>query len=341
MQVYAPLDDHLPLAELPAYVRRVEAMGYDGIHVPETVHDVFLTALLAIQSSERLTVRTSVALAFPRSPMVVALAAWDLARLSHGRFSLGLGTQVKGNIEGRYAMPWSDPVGRMREYVGSLRTIFGCFQSGEPLSYEGEHYRFTRLQPYFNPGPHDHHEIPILLGGVNEQMCRLAGEVGDGLVTHPTSALPPVLERIARDVHAGEQQAGRAVGSTQLIASSQFVTGLDDTAVEANREAKRRSLAFLYSTPAYRPALETAGLADRADRLHALARTKDWAAMAAAVDDEMLEAIAPAATYDDLAPLLLSRYGAQADALVVSPPEDDADDAAMTVVLAQVRKPAR
>ncbi len=338
MQVYASLDDHLPLSDVPGYVRRVEAMGYDGIHVPETVHDVFLTALLAIQSSQNLTVRTSVAVAFPRSPMVVALAAWDLARLSQGRFSLGLGTQVRGNIEGRYATAWSDPVGRMREYVESLRAIFACFSSGKPLAYDGAHYRFTRLQPYFNPGAHDHPDIPILLGGVNAQLCQLAGEVADGLVTHPTSWLPAVLERIVGDVRAGQHRAGRAEGSTQLIASSQFVTGADAAALERNRETKRRSLAFLYSTPAYRPALETVGLADRADRLHALARAHEWEEMAAAVDDEMLEAVAPSATYDHLAALLLSRNGGRADALVLTPPTSSAEDAEMAAVLETLRQ---
>ena len=330
MKVYASMSDHLPLADVPAYVRRVESLGYQGIHLAETVHDVFLTALLAVQNSSQLTVRTSVAVAFARSPMVTALAAWDLALLSEGRFSLGLGTQVKGNIEGRYGMSWTEPVARMREYVASLRAIFHAFQSGEPLDVTGESYSFRRLQPYFNPGPHDHPHIPIYLGGVNPRMCALAGEVADGLVTHPTSAIPEVLERIGADVRAG----GRAV---ELVASTQFVTGPDAASLRDRREDKRRLLAFLYSTPAYRPALATIGYGDRADALHALSRKGSWDDLGAVLDDDLLDRLAPSATYAELAPLLVARYAGRADALVVSLPDDPAEDDAMAAVVSALQ----
>jgi probable F420-dependent oxidoreductase len=333
MRVFASMDDHLPVERVAEHARRVEALGYDGLHVAETVHDAFLVSMLAVQATERLEVRTAVAVAFPRSPMTTALATWDLARLSAGRFSLGLGTQVRGNIEGRYATPWSDPVGRMREYVGSLRAIFDSFQNGTPLAFEGEHYRFTRLQPYFNPGPHDHPAIPLLLGGVGPAMCRLAGEVADGLVTHPTSAVPAVLERIRDDVRAGE----RVPGSTVVVASTQFVTGRDAAAVAAHREDKRQLLGFLYSTPAYRPALDALGLGDRADRLLAMSRAADWSGLADALDDEVLDAVAPSATHTELADVLLARYAGRADELVVTPPADPADDEAWGAVVATLR----
>ncbi len=336
MKVYASMSDHLPLAEVPSYVRRVEALGYDGIHVAETVHDVFLTALLAIQSSQRLEVRTAVALAFPRSPMVTALAAWDLARLSEGRFSLGLGTQVKGNIEGRYATTWSDPVGRMADYVTSLRTIFARFQDGGSLEHQGLHYRFTRLQPYFNPGPHDQPDVPILLGGVGAEMVTLAGAVADGLVTHPTSSLPEALELLRSRLRIGEQSAGRR--STPLIASTQFATGATGRAVAADRERKRHQLAFLYATPAYREALVLVGEGERADALHALSREGRWEDLPALLDDALLDRLCPAAPFADLAELLLERYAGRADALVVSPPEDANDDPALRAVLDQVRQ---
>jgi probable F420-dependent oxidoreductase len=331
MRVYASLSDHLPLADVPAYVQRVESLGYQGIHVAETVHDVFLTSLLAIQNSSSLTVRTSVAVAFPRSPMITAIAAWDLALLSGGRFSLGLGTQVKGNLEGRYATAWTEPVARMREYVASLRAIFHSFQTGQPLELSGESYSFRRLQPYFNPGAHDHPEIPIYLGGVNPRMCALAGEVADGLVTHPTSAIPEVLERIASDVRAG----GRDI---DIVASTQFVAGPDPASLASRREDKRRLLGFLYSTPAYRPALAAIGFGDRADELHALSRSGSWEDLTAVIDDDLLERIAPSVPYSELASLLLARYGERADALVVTPPEDPSEDQQFGEVLAALRR---
>lgn len=333
MRVFAPLDAQLPLAEVAATVSRLERLGYDGIHIPETTHDSMMVALLALQSSQTLTVRTAVTVAFPRSPMVLALAAWDLAELSGGRFELGLGTQVRANIEGRYGVPWSDPVGRMRDYVGALRAIWSAFQHGGPLAFESEHYQFTRLQPYFNPGPIARPDIPVYLGGIGPAMCALAGEVADGLITHPTGALPAVLSEASAAVRAPARRLGLPA---EVIASAQYVSGTPES-LPRNRDAKRRQLAFLYSTPAYRGALERIGMADRADRLHALTRAGDWDALAGVVDDAMLDAIAPTATYAELPRMLADRYGSLADGLVITPPADPAEDVLMAEALATLR----
>src|SRR5215813_11724702 len=148
MRVYATMDQRMGLDAVEDHARRVEAMGYDGLCVPDAVHDGLLLAHAALRVTTRLHVATSVLVAFPRSPMLVAIAAWDLAAMSGGRFELGLGSQVRGNIERRYSTPWTAPVARMREYALALRAIWRAFQSGAPLAFAGEHYRFTRLQPF-------------------------------------------------------------------------------------------------------------------------------------------------------------------------------------------------
>src|SRR5262249_43190201 len=154
------------------------------------VHDGLLLSQAVLRATTRLHAATSVLVAFPRSPMLVAIAAWDLAAMSDGRFELGLGSQGRGNIEPRYSTPWTAPGARMREYVLALRAIFASFQHGAPLAFEGAHYRFTRLQPFFNPGPIAHPDVPIFLGAVQPKMTALAGEVADGLMTHPTNTSP-------------------------------------------------------------------------------------------------------------------------------------------------------
>ncbi len=147
MQVFATMDPATSLAETELRARRIEALGFDGLHVPDAVHDALLTAQAALQATRRITVATSVLVAFPRSPMNVAHAAWDLQASSGGRFELGLGSQVRGNIVGRFGTAWSPPIPRTREYVKSLRAIFACWQDGGRLDFRGEHYRFTRMQP--------------------------------------------------------------------------------------------------------------------------------------------------------------------------------------------------
>jgi probable F420-dependent oxidoreductase len=260
MRVYATMDQRMGLGQVEAHARRVETLGYDGLCVPDAVHDGLLLCHAALRVTTTLHTATSVLVAFPRSPMLVAIAAWDLQAMSGGRFELGLGTQVRGNIERRYSTPWSAPVARMREYVQSLRAIFHAFQTGEPLAFEGEHYRFTRLQPFFNPGPIEHPEIPIWLGSVGPKMTAMVGEVADGLMTHPTNASSRFLREAARPaLEAGASRAGRDATRLSLLAGGLIATGADEAAVAAQREHVRELLTFLYSTPAYWPSLDLFG----------------------------------------------------------------------------------
>ncbi|GAA4805133.1 TIGR03617 family F420-dependent LLM class oxidoreductase [Tomitella cavernea] len=335
MRVFALLDAATPSTGVAAAVSRFESLGYDGVHVPETEHDSLLIALLAAQASSTLTVRTAVTVAFPRSPMTMALAARDLAEASAGRFELGLGTQVRGNIVGRFGMDWTEPLGRMRDYVGAVRAAWDAFDAGGGIDYRSEHYTLTRLQPYFTPAPIGHPRIPIHLGGVGAGMCRLAGTVADGLITHPTSALPVVLEEAADLARTAAADAGRTV---TITASAQYISGGNARAAAEAREAKRRSMAFLYSTPAYRGTLERLDLGDRAERLQAEARAGDWPAMADVVDDTMLDALAPQVPYRELAAMLRERYGGLADDLVVAPPADPAEDRFFAPALAELRE---
>ena len=168
MQVWASKPRDMPPKDVGDYARRVEALGYDGLTVSEGVHDGSVNAWAALAATTELRVAVSVFVAFSRSPMSLAYAAWDLQDFSGGRFVIGLGTQVKANIEQRFSVPWTPPVPRMREYVQSLRAIFDAWaaQDGTRLRFEGEHYRFTRMQPFFTPALIEHPEIPIYLGAV-------------------------------------------------------------------------------------------------------------------------------------------------------------------------------
>lgn len=341
MQVYATMDQRLPLARVEAYARRVEAMGYDGLNVPDALHDGLLACQAALRSTERLVAATSVLVCFPRSPMSVALAAWDLQAVSGGRFELGLGSQVRGNIVGRYATPWAPPVARMGEYVESLRAIFASFQQGTPLRYEGEHYRFTRLQPFFNPGPLEHPEIPVYLGAVGPRMTELAGRVADGLMSHPTNSSPRFLREVTRPaIETGARGAGRDPARVGLLAGPLVITGATRAEVAAQREHVRALLAFLYSTPAYWPSLELYGWRDVGGRLHALSRAGRWGEMAAAVGDEMLDVLAPEGSYTRIARVLLDAYGGLVQRISFPVPEDPARDPDAARAIAALREAA-
>lgn len=343
-RVYATMDQRLPLSKVADHARRAEALGYEGLNVPDSVHDGLAAAALALNATERLRVATSVLVAFPRSPMAVAVAAYDLQELSGGRFELGLGSQVRGNIVGRYSTPWSAPVPRMREYILSLRAIFDCWQTGAALAFEGEHYQFTRMQPFFKPDPlpalgeGGDPCPPIYMGGIGPLMTALSGEVSDGLMTHPTNAAPRYLrEVILPRIKRGAQSAGREPSAVDLMVGALVVTGPDEATLAVEREGVRQLLTFLYSTPSYWPSLELFGWRDRGERLHALTREGRWGDLAQVIDDQMLSTFAPVGRYGEIVEVLREWYGGLTSWITFPMPSDPAHDSEAAAVVAQLQ----
>ena len=341
MRVYATTDPRLGPAEIGAHARRVENLGFDGMHVSETIHDPFLLALTALQATSRITVRTSVALAFVRSPVLVAYTAWDLARVSGGRFHLGLGSQIRQHVEQRYAMGWSEPAQRMHEYVHVVRAAFATFRGGEPVPFEGEHYRFTRMQPYFNP--HDGQpapaDPPVYLGGGGARMCRVAGQVADGYLAHPTNSGPRTLAEDALPaLTSAATSAGRDRRDLDVVASVRVVTGDTEADLAAERDRQRRQFAFLYSTPAYRRGLDVVGLGHLQEPLAAMVREDRWTDLGDVVTDQVLGALVPTARYADLADVVRDRVGDLVDTVALALPENPAHDRQMAAVAARLRE---
>jgi probable F420-dependent oxidoreductase len=329
----------MTLAEVGAHARRAESLGYSGLNVPDAVHDGLLLAQAALAATARLRVAISVLVAFPRSPMSVAHAAWDLQALSGGRFELGLGSQVRGNIVGRYSTSWAPPVPRMREYVRALQAIFDCWQNGTRLAFEGEHYRFTRMQPFFDPGPLERGGPPRLhLGAIGPSMTALAGEVADGLMCHPTNSSPRYLREVALPRLArGAARSGRDPRSLVLMAAELVATGRDAAAVARAREGIRQLFGFLFSTPAYWPSLELYGWQDLGERLRTMSREGRWAEMAPQIDDAMLDVLVPAAPHAEIADLLRERQAGLGTRITFPLPEDVADEPAARAAIEALR----
>ncbi|MEO1934639.1 MAG: TIGR03617 family F420-dependent LLM class oxidoreductase [Myxococcales bacterium] len=271
--------------------------------------------------------------------MTIAHAAWDLQKLSGGRFELGLGTQVRGNIVGRYSTSWSAPVSRTREYVESLKTIFHCFETGAELQFEGEHYQFTRLQPFFNPGPLEVPAPPILLGAVGPDMTRMAGGAADGLMSHPTHSAPRYLEEVTLPAIAeGAERCGRSADLCPILAAGFILTGSDELALARKRERIREQLSFLYSTRAYWRALDHLGFGDVGRSLHELAKQGRWNEMGTHVDDGMIDALVPHGCYADIAQTLLKKYAPLTERMTFPVPENSEEDERVAEILVDLRR---
>ncbi|MFN3215707.1 MAG: LLM class flavin-dependent oxidoreductase [Acidimicrobiales bacterium] len=336
LSVVAGMDPRLPLAEVGAYAGRVEALGFDALHVPETVNDSLVVAALALEHTSTLVVRTSVTVAFVRSPMQLALTAWSLAALAPGRFALGLGSQIRANIEQRHGMIWSEPVAHMAEVITAIGACFDAFASGGPLDHRGSRYRLTRLQAEFRPDPLPCSPPEIWLGAVNAGMSELAGRMADGVISHPTNSVRSHLDDVmVPSIARGAATAGRSV--PPLIVAPPVVTGPDPASVASNRAARLDRLATVLSTPAYEPTLARIGHREVAQDLRRAIR-EGRTDLATLVPDAVVDQLAVVAVHDDLAALLHDRYGEVADGVLLRPPDDAAQDHAFADVVAALRE---
>ena len=258
---------------------------------------------------------TSIAVAFPRSPMVLAHIAWDLQEFSGGRFILGLGTQVRGHIERRFSAAWNSPGPRLREIILALRAIWDCWQNGSALKFQGKFYSFTLMTPFFNPGPIRHPEIPIFVGGLNPYMCRLAGELGHGMHIHPLHSVKFIREAIVPRIKEGAGKAGRDYRQVSLSTAAFVATGQDNEAVEKAKEKVRSQIAFYSSTRNYFPVLEMHGWGATARSLQKKSIAGDWEGMSREISDEMLDEFAIIGTYPELAEKIQKKYHGVVDRL--------------------------
>jgi probable F420-dependent oxidoreductase len=297
----------LPMRDVPPLAREAEHLGVSGLWFTESSHNPFLLAAAAALASDRLVIGTDVAVAFPRSPMVTAQEAWDLAEASGGRFILGLGSQVKAHIERRFSTPFSEPASRLREYVLALRAIWAAFQGEAPLKFAGRYYSFSLLTDFFSGGPIDHPHIPVYIAGVNRGMARVAGEVCEGFHVHPLHSPRYLAEIVRPAISEGAAAARRSVDDVAL-AVPVFIAVGDDESRERHRSAIRRQIGFYGSTPSYRAVFELHGWNDLPDRLNQLQRQRDTAGALAAVTDDVLDAFSITASWDELPKALVDRY---------------------------------
>ena len=288
--------------------RQVEDYGFGGLWTAETSHNPFLPLTHAASATSRINLGTGIAVAFPRSPMVMAQTAWDLAEQSKGRFILGLGTQVKAHITKRFGSEWSAPVPRLREYIEVMHATWNTWQTGVPLRYIGESYRIILMTPFFSPEPMAYADIPVYIAGVNEGLCRLAGEMCQGFHVHPFHTTRYLKELIIPNIEAGTKKTGRTRQDVKLTCMIFVVTGNTPEEIQQSKIATKNQIAFYASTPSYKAVLEMHGWGDLAERLTKMIRENRWTEMWTEISDEMLNEIAVVALPDELPYKVKERY---------------------------------
>jgi probable F420-dependent oxidoreductase len=292
------------LAEVPAQARRAEELGYDAITTGETQHDSMLIMALAAEHTERVEVCSSVTIAFPRSPMVLAMECWDLQKLSRGRINIGLGSQVKGHNLRRFSGTWSPPAPRMRDYIQGMRAIWDCWQNGTKLDFHSENYTFTLMTPFFNPGPIDVPVPKVSISAVGPVMAAVAGEVADGLLPHGFATTKYLLDVLIPAVQRGARKAGRSMNDIEISAGGFLVLGETESEVEQGLERLRQPISFYGSTRTYHGVFKVHGREELGMKLHELSLKGQWDEMRRSIPEEVLHEFALKATYDTLPEVL-------------------------------------
>lgn len=307
MQVDFYFPPSAPLSARHA-AERAARVGYDGFFTAETSHDPFLPLMAAADAAPDLELGTAIAVAFPRSPMVTAMTAWDLAEASAGKFILGLGTQVKAHITRRFSTEWGSPGPRLRDYVLALRAIWDAWSDQTRLRYDGDFYRFSLMTPFFDPGPIPHPHPPVAIAGVGPYLSRLAGEVCDGFHVHPFHTVAYLDEVVLPNLAEGARAAGRSPDDCQRISTVFVVTGTDAAEVEESMAMVKQQISFYASTPSYAPVLEASGW-DFGPKLTAMSKRGQWEEMADVITDDVVEQVGVVAPVDKLGSAIRRRYG--------------------------------
>jgi probable F420-dependent oxidoreductase len=303
----------VPMAKMAEVARRAEEVGYDTIGIQEATHDSFLGSVKAIDGSSKIRVDTRLTICFPRSPMVTAMAAWDLQEYSKGRFQLGIGTQVKGHMIRRYSVPWFSPGPRFKEYIESVRAIWDTFQNGKELDYQGEHYQFSLMTPYFNPGPIPYSLPGLAIGAVGPYNCRLAGKLCDSLLLHLMHSPEYVGNFVIPHVEEGARKMGRDPKKITISGGGFVGTGANKQEVKQMREVVRQRVAYHASARTYHHILSATGHEGAISKLHELSVQGKWDELARHVTDEMVDALTVVGEYDEIAPIFKERYGGLLD----------------------------
>lgn len=328
------------LAVLTEQVAATERIGFDGLWSTEVSRDPFLPLMLAADKSPTLQLGTAVAVAFARSPMTMAVAANDLQTASCGRFMLGLGSQVQAHVVRRFGMPWSSPAERMREYVQALRAIWHSWQTGERLSFEGEHYRLTLMTPMFDPGPNPFGPPPVIVAAVGPLMTAVAAEAADGLLVHGFTTTDYLAEVTLPAVLDGLTTRGRDRGDFVISFPGLVATGPDEPTLTDAIARVRHQIAFYGATPAYRSVLDRHGWGDLHTELHRMSKAGQWSEMDALIDDEVLSAFAVVGEPRQAGMQIAQRFGALVDRFTLYTPYP-LDESTRAAVVEGVRGSSR
>ncbi len=261
-----------------------EDLGYDSIWIPEAwAYEQFQLLTEIALATKRIKLATGIANIFSRSAGLLAMSAATLDEISEGRVILGLGTSGKKVVENFHGVPYAKPLTRMRETVGILRALWrgDRLRPEMSTSFAVRHFKLEMkpLRP----------DIPIYIASLQEKAIREIGRIADGWV--PTFWPYEHLADGIALIEQGAREVGRDPSRIE-VAPFMAIVPMDDAAA-ARSLIKPLVSFYIGGMGAYYHALFCRyGFAENADLVRELYQKGQRREAAAAVSDELIDAIA-------------------------------------------------
>jgi len=313
-------------AEIAEAARLAERAGFRSVWATE-FYDRSAPIAMAAMAAATSTIELGSAIAYGcgRTPLVLAAEARDLDELSGGRITLGLGTGTRRMQQDWHGLDGEHPASRVEELVPLLRRLWRLHEG--PIEHDGRFYRL-HVQPTAPPRAPLRMDIPIFTAGVNARMIEAAGAVADGLVGHPLFT-PEYVRQVVRPALARGAERGAREQPPP-------VAGYLVCSVAEDREAARRDaaavIAFNSTVKTYRPVHAVSGFEREAQAIRTAWSAGDFAAMGAAVSDEMIDAIALAGDPDDVRGRSAERWQGVYERTLLWPPAFRGEQAVKAVI---------
>ena len=301
--------------ELAEQALAAEAAGIDCVWTPELFRSSVTQATWLAAKTEKVGIATGIAWAFTRSAFILAVSALDIDEMSGGRFRLGLGAGVKRLNETWHDVEYGKPAPHLRETIEATRQIMEQASSGQPIRFEGE-YVDIDIKGWIRPHKAAREKVPIYTAAMQEGMCRMAGDVADGLVGHPMCPVKWVDEVMVPSFEKGLSRSGRQRSDLDFLPT--VCCAIDDDEARAI-DAARRTIAFYATVRTYKPLWEMHGFADAAEAAGDAFRKGDLAAVPEAIPDAMVEAYTAAGPLDKVR-ARVEEMAERGDGLWLTPP---------------------
>jgi probable F420-dependent oxidoreductase len=293
--------------------QELEELGYDGLLVAEIAHDPFMPLAMAALHTSRIELRTSIAVALARTPMNMANIGHDLNAYSKGRFTLGLGSQIKPHITKRFSMPWHGPAKQMREYIEALHAIWDCWYEKTPLNYVGDYYQHRLMTPEFTPTNIEYGRPKVLMAAVGPMMVATAAAVADGIIVHSFCTDKHFKEVMLPRLESELAANGRTLDDFEIQFPLFVASGETEEELMRAKEAIKYRIGFYGSTPAYKTVLDTHGWGDLQPRLNRMTKEGRWDQLPGEISDEVLHAFAAVGDPIEVATQIRQRFGGLVD----------------------------